>query len=60
LRDKAGIAVLIVSMYPFSLPCSWTKLKNQDLTGKKKRLIIDNEKWVFTVQLVTACSFLFL
>ncbi len=34
--------------------------QNQDLTGQKKRLIIDNKKWVFTVHLVTACSFLFL
>jgi hypothetical protein len=30
------------------------------LTEKKKRLIIDWKKWVFTVQLVAACSFLFL
>ena len=33
--------------------------KNQGLTGQKKWSIIDNKKWVFTVHLVTACSFLF-
>jgi single-stranded DNA-specific DHH superfamily exonuclease len=30
------------------------------LTEKKKRLIIDWKKWVFTVHLVAACLFLFL
>jgi hypothetical protein len=29
------------------------------LTEKKKRLIIDWKKWVFTVHFVAACSFLF-
>ena len=34
--------------------------QNWGLTGIEKWLIIDNKKWVFTVHLVTACSFLFL
>ena len=36
------------------------KKENQGLTVQKKRLIINSKKWVFTVHLVTACSFLFL
>ncbi len=36
------------------------KNQNWGLTGIKKWLIIDNKKWVFTVHLATACSFLFL
>ena len=38
----------------------WQKNKIGGLTGRKKWLIIDNKKWVFTVHLATACSFLFL
>lgn len=34
--------------------------QKQDLTGQKKRITIENKKWVFTVHLATACSFLFL
>jgi hypothetical protein len=35
-------------------------IPDRELTEKKKRLIIDWKKWVFTVHLVAACSFLFL
>ena len=38
----------------------FAKNKIGGLTGRKKWLIIDNKKWVFTVHLATACSFLFL
>ena len=36
-----------------------SRAENYGLTGRKKWLIINNKKWVFTVHLVTACSFLF-
>lgn len=36
------------------------KNKIGGLTGRKKWLTINNKKWVFTVHLVTACSFPFL
>lgn len=34
------------------------KNQNRGLAGWKKWFIIDSKKWVFTVQLATACPFL--